>query len=149
MPMDNSGEVTSEGDRRMNKLTAADLMMRPVVSARLQASARDIALQLLNGLYSGMPITDEDGKVIGVVTELDLINAALKGKELTKLSAEDIMNKEVFSVDVETPVIKIIKIMKDKGIIRLPVTKEDRLVGIIARCDILKSLIEPEFVTYM
>lgn len=147
--MDNSGEVTSEGDRRMNKLTAADLMMRPVVSARLQASARDIALQLLNGLYSGMPITDEDGKVIGVVTELDLINAALKGKELTKLSAEDIMNKEVFSVDVETPVIKIIKIMKDKGIIRLPVTKEDRLVGIIARCDILKSLIEPEFVTYM
>jgi predicted transcriptional regulator len=147
--MDNSGEVTSQGDMGMNKLKAADVMMRPVVSARRQASARDLALQLLNGLYSGMPITEEGGKVIGVVTELDLINAALKGKELTKLSAEDIMNKEAISVDVETPVTQIIKIMKEKGIIRLPVTKEDRLVGIIARCDILKSLIEPEFVTYM
>ncbi|MEH6823572.1 MAG: CBS domain-containing protein [Motiliproteus sp.] len=133
----------------MNKLKAADVMMRPVVSAKRQASARDIALQLLNGLYSGMPITEEGGKVVGVVTELDLINAALEGKELTKLSAEDIMNKEAISVDVETPVTEIINIMKEKGIIRLPVTEEERLVGIIARCDILKSLIEPEFVTYM
>jgi predicted transcriptional regulator len=39
--------------------------------------------------------------------------------------------------------------MKEQGIIRLPITAEGRLVGVIARCDVLKSLIEPEFVSYM
>lgn len=50
------------------ELKAADIMVRPVVSARTRASARDIALQLLTGLYSGMPVTDDEGRVVGVIT---------------------------------------------------------------------------------
>ncbi len=56
----------------MKDLKAKDLMTRPVISARKNASARDIALQLLSGLYSGMSVTDDDGKVIGIVTGFDL-----------------------------------------------------------------------------
>ena len=57
----------------MKNVTAKDIMTKPVVSAKKHASARDIALKILSGLYSGMPVTDEDGKVIGVVTEYDLL----------------------------------------------------------------------------
>ena len=56
----------------MENLKALDIMSRPVVSAKRNAAARDVALQLLNGLYSGMPVTDDGGKVIGVITELDI-----------------------------------------------------------------------------
>lgn len=132
----------------MKDLKASDVMTRPVVSAKRNASARDVTLQLLNGLYSGMPVTDEDGKVIGVITEFDLLQAVMEGKELVKITAEEVMSKEVTTVDVNTPISDIIKIMKLKNIIRLPVTEKDKLVGIVARCDILTNLIEPEFVTY-
>lgn len=133
----------------MRDLKAKDIMTRPVLSARKNASARDIALQLISGLFSGMPVTDESGRVIGMVTEFDLLGNICEGKELAKLTAEDIMIRDAITVDVNTPVKEIMNIMLDKNIIRLPITEEGRLVGIVARCDILRAYIEPEFVTYM
>ncbi len=130
------------------KIKARDLMTRPVVSARKNASARDISLQLLTGLYSGMPVTDDEGKVIGMVTEFDLLAALEKGKELTKLTAGDLMVTNVATADVNTSVEEIIRIILDKNVIRLPVIEKGKLVGVIARCDVLRLFLEPEFVTY-
>ena len=129
---------------------AFEVMVRPVISARKSASARDVALQLMNGLYSGMPVTDDDGKVIGVITEIDILNAIMEGKELGGMVAGDIMTSEVVTVDPDTQVSEIIKIMNEKKIIRIPVvSKEGKLRGVVSRCDILRARIEPEFVTYM
>jgi predicted transcriptional regulator len=133
----------------MKDLKASDVMVRPVVAARKNAPARDVVFQFLNGFYSGMPVTDDEGKVIGVVTELDILNAVLTGKELVKITAGDIMTSDPITVDLSTPLTELVKIMKEKNIIRLPVTENGKLVGIVARCDILTTLIEPEFVTYM
>jgi CBS domain-containing protein len=133
----------------MKHLKAKDVMTRPVVSARKNASARDIALQLLSGLYSGMPVTDENGRVVGIVTEFDLLEQLRQDKELARLTAEDIMVRDAMTIDVNTPIDDAFNIMLDRNIIRLPVTEEDKLVGIIARCDILRVYIEPEFTTYM
>jgi predicted transcriptional regulator len=133
----------------MKDLKASDVMVRPVVAARKNASARDVVFQFLNGSYSGMPVTDDEGKVIGVVTELDILNAVLEGKELVKITTGDIMTSDPITVDVSTRLPEIVKIMKEKNIIRLPVTENGKLVGVVARCDILTTLIEPEFISYM
>ena len=133
----------------MPELKAKDIMSRPVVSARKNASARDIAMQILSGLYSGMPVTDDQGRVIGVVTEFDLLSQIREGKELVKLTAGDVMAQTPITVDVNTPVNDVLKIMTEHNIIRVPVTDEGQLAGVIARCDILRAFIEPEFVTYM
>ncbi len=130
-------------------LKAKDIMTRPVVSARKRASARDVAMQLLCGLYSGMPVTDEKGKIEGVITELDLLKAVKEGKELVRVTAEDIMTKDVTSVDVEDSVDKVLEVLMDKRFIRVPVVQEGKLVGVVSRCDVLRCMIEPEFVTYM
>lgn len=134
----------------INDFTASDIMMRPVVSARKRASARDIALQLLTGLYSGMPVTDDEGRVVGVITELDLLKAVVEGKDLIKTTAEEIMNREVMTANVDTPINDLIKIMTDMHVIRVPITDTERgrLVGVVARCDILRAMIEPEFAAY-
>jgi CBS domain-containing protein len=97
---------------------------------------------------SGRPVTNDEGGVIGVITELDILDAVLTGKELAKLTAGEIMTTKATSANVNTPPIGIVKIMKQSSIIRLPITENDKLVGIAARCDILTSHIEPEFVTY-
>ena len=133
----------------MKNLKASDVMVRPVVAAKKNAAARDVVFQFLNGFYSGMPVTDDEGKIIGVVTELDILYAVLSGKELAKITVKDIMTTKPVTVDVDTALTEVVKIMKEKNIIRLPVTQDGKLVGIIARCDILTTLIEPEFVTYM
>lgn len=133
----------------MKNLKASDVMVRPVVAAKKNAAARDVVFQFLNGFYSGMPVTDDEGKIIGVVTELDILHAVLSGKELAKIIVKDIMTTKPVTVDVDTALTEVVKIMKEKNIIRLPVTQDDKLVGIVARCDILTTLIEPEFVTYM
>lgn len=133
----------------MKELKARDIMTRPVVSARKSAPARDVAMQLLCGLYSGMPVTDERGNVEGVVTELDLLKAVKEGKELVRVTAGDVMTKDVVTVDADSPVDKILDVLMDKRFIRVPVVQDGKLVGVVSRCDILRCLIEPEFVTYM
>ena len=133
----------------MKDLKASDIMVRPVVTATRNALARDIALQLLTGLYSGIPVADDEGRVIGVVTEFDLLNAAKQGKDLLETTAEEIMSKaDVVTANVDTPVSDVMKIMIDKNIIRVPIMDNGILAGVVARCDVLKALIEPEFVTY-
>jgi CBS domain-containing protein len=132
----------------MKNITAKDIMTKPVVAAKKHASARDIALQILKGLYSGMPVTDEDGKVIGVVTEYDLLAQVGKGRQLVKLTAQDIMTTKAVTVDVNTPLNEVLNIMMNKDVIRVPVTENGRLVGVIARSDILRNYIESDFITY-
>ncbi|MCB7129637.1 MAG: CBS domain-containing protein [Candidatus Brocadiales bacterium] len=133
----------------MENLKARDVMTRPVVSARENASVRDVAMQLLCGLYSGMPVTNNKGEVVGVVTELDLLKAVSEGKELVRITAGDIMTRDVITVEVETPLDKVTEILMDKNIIRVPVTQDGKLTGVVSRCDVLRSFMEPEFITHM
>lgn len=128
---------------------ASDIMTRPVISAKENASARDVALQLMTGLFSGMPVTNDEGKVVGIVTEMDLLRAVKNGKELTGITVKEIMTPDVATAREDATVAEFISIMEEFHIIRLPIVKDDKLVGIVSRSDILRSLIEPEFVTHM
>ena len=128
---------------------ASDIMTRPVISAKENASARDVALQLMTGLFSGMPVTNDEGKLVGIVTELDLLKAVQDGKELVRTTARDIMTPDAVTAREDATVEEFIAIMKEFNIIRLPIVKDGKLVGIVSRSDILRSLIEPEFVTHM
>jgi CBS domain-containing protein len=133
----------------MEDKTAAEIMTRPAISAKKNASARDIALQFISEQYSGMPVTEDDGTVIGIVTELDILRAVNEGHELARVTTGDIMTPEVATVKPETPITEMIKMMEDFHIIRLPVCKDEKLVGVVSRGDIIRNLVEPEFMSNM
>jgi CBS domain-containing protein len=120
------------------------IMTRPAVSARKDTTAKDIAFEIFYGFFSGMPVTDENGKVIGVVTELDLSKQVRAGKDFEKITADDIMTTEALTVDVNTPLEDVLTITIEKNIIRIPVADESRLVGVISRRDILIHYLQPE-----
>jgi CBS domain-containing protein len=129
-------------------MNARDVMNRRVTAATPRAIGRDLALQLLSGMYSGLPVVDSRAKVIGVVTEFDLLKAVREGKDLQTVKAEEIMSRTVVCAQEDDGLDDIIAKMTEHNIIRLPVVGEDgRLMGVIARADILSRLIEPEFVT--
>ena len=130
-------------------MKAREVMNPRVMAATRRAIGRDLALQVLSGQYSGLPVVDErDGQVIGIVTEFDLLKAVLEGKDLNSIKAEDIMNPVPLCVDEDTSVEEILKTMIDNNVIRVPVIRKGKLVGVVARADLLSHLIEPEFVRF-
>jgi len=126
----------------IENLKAKDIMTRPVISAKKNTSAKDIAMQLVSGNFSGMPITDDKERVIGVVTEHDLLNKVRDGKELVSLTAGEVMENNPITIDLSQPMSDVLDIMLKNGILRLPVTDTLRLVGVISRSDILRHYIK-------
>ena len=133
----------------MKKILASEIMTRPVISAKENASARDVALQLLSGVFSGMPVTDDEGKIVGIITELDIIKAVKNGKELVRTTAADIMTPDPVTAREDATIEEFVRTMEEFNIIRLPIVKDGKLVGIVSRGDVLRSLIEPEFAAHM
>ena len=124
-------------------MVAKDIMNKIVTAAKKNTIGRDLAIKLLSGMYSGLPVVDDKGKVVGVVSEFDLLKAIKEGKKLEQVTAEDIMSKKPICVTENTPVDEIIDLMTKHNIIRVPVVRNDNLVGVISRCDILSSIVEP------
>ncbi|TVL95708.1 MAG: histidine kinase [Candidatus Brocadia sp. WS118] len=130
-------------------IVARDIMNKNVTVAKRQALGRSLADKLLTGKYSGMPVVDENNRIVGVISEFDLLKAMDRGKSLEKITAEEIMSAKPICVTEDTTVEDVIHIMTKHNIVRVPVVRDEIPVGIISRCDILKcvyGVLEPEFV---
>jgi CBS domain-containing protein len=129
-------------------MTAGEMMTSPVLATTSRASVRDIANELVKNEISGMPVADHAGNVLGVITEGDLLAVLAEGKKLDALTAEDIMSKEPVTVDVKAPMTKVMRILSEEGILRVPVTDGGKLVGIVSREDIIRAALEEEFLSF-
>ena len=129
-------------------MKASEVMQRPVLATTPRASVRDIAAQLVTNEISGMPVTEKTGEIVGVITEADILGALLDGKKLENLTAQDIMSADPITVDMDTPMNEVMKRIEENGVLRLPVTSRGKVVGIISRRDIIRSVLEPEFMTF-
>ena len=129
-------------------MKAAEIMTQPVLATTPHASVREIAAKLLENRISGMPVTDAGGTVLGVITEADILDALLDGQRLETLTAEDIMSGDPVTVDVELTIADVMNVLSKEGVLRVPVTDRGVLVGIISRSDLIRSVLEPEFLSF-
>lgn len=110
-----------------------------------KAKVRDVAIAMISGEITGLPVIDDDRKVIGIITEFDIIRAIRKGKNIEGARVEDIMTKNPITIGENTSIDEIINVLETKHIIRVPVVDKDgKLVGIVARRDVLKGITEFE-----
>lgn len=121
-------------------IKARDLMQTRIVAVTRQYGARDVSILIQSGIFSGVPVIDPGNHLVGVVTEFDILNALLAKKDLLTLKAEDIMTRDPVTVEETTTAEDIVKRMLEYQIIRVPVVREGRLVGIISRTDLLNHL---------
>ena len=126
-------------------MNASDVMNTPIVAASTKASAREIALYMLLGGFSGVPILDEDGSLVGIVTEMDLLSALRDGKSLETTPVDEIMTRDVVTVDVDAPLEEIMAALESERILRVPVMEDGTMVGIVSRPDLLRAAVEPQF----
>lgn len=143
-----------------------DLMSTNVLTISKDTSVEEIAGILAENNISGVPVVDEENRVIGIVTQKDLLYKDIKPRfpavveilggmiflsgvkeyntELKKLvatKAEELMTKKVITISPDSSVEKAAAIMVDKNINRIPVVDEgNHLLGIISRADIIRSM---------
>jgi CBS domain-containing protein len=114
-------------------MNAKDIMTRDIITVSPTMSVKNLALALIKNQISGAPVADKNGKIVGVVSEADLI--AKKGKDV-----KSIMSKKIISVSEETSVEEIARLMTAHTIKRLPVMKDGAVVGIVSRADIVSAI---------
>ena len=138
---------------------AAEIMTRDVITATPQTEVREIVELMLKNRISAVPVVDAAGKVLGMVSEGDLMRRVENKTDrrdswwLTALftasndassyvkshgrRAEDVMTRDVVTISEDTPLYKIAQTLEKHHIKRVPVVKDGKLVGIVSRSNLL------------
>lgn len=147
--------------------TAADIMSTKVITVTEATTVKELARTLLDNKISGAPVLDKVGKLVGIVTESDLIfqNKKLKvpaviaildsflflnnpdkmEKELKKIAGatvKDLCSEQVVTVTPDTPLDEIATMMTEKKIHTLPVVSETgEMLGVVGKKDIIRTIL--------
>lgn len=147
-------------------LIASDIMSTDVVTVKKDTPLKDLAAILYQRHINGVPVVDDDGKLIGIICESDLIRKDRKlhiptvftlldgliflerpkkmEEEIRRLGAsvvEDLYSRDVITVDERTPIEEIATIMSEKKAYTIPVMDGDRIMGIIGKADLIRTLV--------
>lgn len=145
--------------------TVRDVMTRTLVTVNETAGYKQIVRHIYERGVSAVPVVDRDGRLVGIVSEGDLllkeefepnlddqgglVEMPLESSERKKamgLVAADLMTTEVVTVPSDTPVPKAARLMHGRGLKRLPVVDDgDHVIGIVTRSDLLKVFLRTDW----
>lgn len=120
---------------------ARDAMNREVVSLRPETTVEDAIRLLLEREISGAPVVDPDGRLVGIISEFQLLEV-LYSPELKTAPLESFMTREVVSVGEQTLLSDVVSLMIAHRIRRVPVVDDGRVVGLLTRRDLLRYAME-------
>jgi CBS domain-containing protein len=120
-------------------MQAKDIMTRDIITVPPTMTIRNLATTLIKNQISGAPVAGKNGKILGVVSEADIV--AKKGKDV-----KAIMSKKIISVGEDTAVEEIARLMTMQKIKRVPVMRGEHVVGIVSRADIVSAIARGEHV---
>jgi acetoin utilization protein AcuB len=128
-----------------------DRMSHPVITISSDMPIND-ALNLMKQEHIRRTPVVKDGRLVGIVSDKDLLNASPSPATslsvwemnylLSKITVKDVMTKNVFTVNEDTPIEEAARVMSDNKIGGLPVVRGDRVVGIITETDLFKIFLE-------
>ncbi len=118
-------------------MIASDIMTRRVHTTSPQASVQEVAQLLYRERISGVPVIDESSEqIIGMITEADII----RNIDRNDLKVAEVMSRQLFMVEEDTPVSEIATLLTERHIKRVPVVAAGRVVGIVSRADIVQAV---------
>ena len=143
-------------------MKAADIMVTDVITLNVDDTVQDAARVLLEGRISGAPVVDAQGRLLGMISEGDLIRRAEIGTEkrqswwlelLTGAESQvrdfirahavklaDVMTRDVVSASEDTSLNEIATLLEKHGIKRVPIMRDGKVVGIVSRANLLQAL---------
>jgi CBS domain-containing protein len=144
-------------------MRARDIMTAPVIAVRPETPVPEVAALLVEHRISGVPVVDETGRAIGIVSEGDLLrrgetrtdrqrsgwlemllNRDIQASEFVKehgACVRDVMTRDVVSVDPDAEIAEIARILERRRIRRVPVVENGVPIGIVSRANVLRALV--------
>ncbi len=133
------------GKTDFSKLDAGHFMESKVTTCFQGSKADKVAIAITTGSFGSLPVVDEDRKLVGIISEFDLLKALRSGKDLSMVTAKDVMTAEPVSVREEVSADELMKTLEEKHFIRLPVVDQHgKVIGVVSRTDILKGYVQSE-----
>ena len=133
---------TALRESKFGKLTVGAIMEKQVQSAEKDTKAEMIASYMMEG-FGSVPIVEENNKLVGIVSEFDLLAALRKGKKLQDVVAGEILTANPVSVTQDTDVVTLMDVLQNNHLIRVPVLDNvGKLIGIVARRDLLRGYLQ-------
>jgi CBS domain-containing protein len=122
-------------------LTAGAIMTPNLVTVRPEASIEEAIDLLLRDQISGLPVVDDDDRLVGVITEFALLAVAYD-RRVKNHTVSQHMTRELITVEADDPISRVADLCIVHRVRRVPVMENGRLVGVIARRDVLRALVE-------
>lgn len=123
-------------------LRVADLMEDAVVTCAPHTDALTVARLMTEREFGSLPVVTEDKTLVGLVSEYDLLQAMIDGRDPRKITAVEIMTSQVLTVTEDTSLIDLATLFQDRYVTRIPVVKAKQLVGLVARRDLVFGYIK-------
>ncbi|MFQ5597242.1 MAG: HPP family protein [Nitrospiria bacterium] len=134
------------GGKGMKDMAVSHMMKRDVISFGKEIYCNILAESMLKGGFGSIPIIDHQRRLIGIVSEYDLLNALTKGMDLRETLAFEVMTQPAVTIKEEMPIEEVILLLQSQHFIRVPVVDpEGKLIGIVARRDILGCYVKSSF----
>jgi CBS domain-containing protein len=119
--------------------TVGEIKITNKLSCEENVPAYTVALELLETNFQGLAVLNRSGRVVGKLTEIDLLNALRSGRDLKTITAGEIMAPIPPVVGPETLIEEAIEIMDLNRLVRLPVIDKGRFIGSVTRHDLLRA----------
>lgn len=134
-------------------MLAKDVMRTPAITIHEGASVAELTELLQTAHVSGVPVVNDDGTVVGVVTEKDVLygsmglaeNAAADAPmppSTAQVRVREIMTAPAVSADAETPLVDVCRMMWRFHIHRVPIVRDGKPMGIVAAMDLVRIVAE-------
>ena len=117
------------------------LMSKPLITVEAETAAQK-AIQMMVKSNIGALIVTERGKLIGIVTERDILKNCCLNVSCEEVRVKEIMTSPLITIDAEAPLGEAVKVMTDKDIRRLLVTEDGKISGIVTDKDLMKGTLE-------
>jgi len=143
-------------------MKACDVMVSPVITVKPHSSVKEVAQIFIDRRISAVPVVDDQGKLVGIVSEGDLLHRSEAGTQRKRsswlllftssetLAAEyarahagkvaDVMTRNVITVTPETPLHEIASLLEKNAIKRVPVVRDGKIVGLVSRANLLQAV---------
>ena len=143
-------------------MKARDVMVSPVITVKPYFSVKEVAKILVENRISALPVVDDGGKLVGIISEGDLMHRSEVGTEWDRswwlrlmassstLAADyvkaygrkvaDVMTRDVVMASPETPLNEIAMLLERNSIKRVPIVRDGQLVGIVSRANLVQAI---------
>lgn len=143
-------------------MKARDVMSSPVITVKPSASVREVAKLFLERRISAVPVVDDQGKLVGIISEGDLMHRTEAGTERKRswwlqgltgdetLAAEyvkaharkvvDVMTRRVITSSPDAPLHEIASLLENNSIKRVPIVKDGQVIGIVSRANLIQAV---------